>query len=252
MESSISIIIPALDEEKNLAPTVELVLQAIGDKFRDYELLIFNDGSRDKTGEVADQLARQNRQIQVIHHQQNMGLGYTYRQGVKLASKEYITFLPGDTNGILLREDIENIFAPVGQADMVLVHVLSDARPLLRRVISRNFTRVMNMLFGLRIKYFNGPNIYKSALVKRVKMDTDSYGLFAESLIRLLKSGYSYVEVGVPNRDKNSNSKALRLKNFVQVSQMILSLVWEIQIAAAFKGEYAYRKQDVKVDQQIL
>jgi len=251
MKPSISIIIPALDEEKGLAPTVELIVKAIGQRFHDYELLIFDDGSQDRTGQIADQLAIHNRHIRVIHHQQNMGLGYAYRKGVALASKEYVTFLPGDTNGILLPADIENIFNAVGQAEIVLVHVLTDARPLLRRVISRNFTGVMNLLFGLKVKYFNGPNIYKGVLIKQVKMSTDSYGLFAETLTRLLKSGHSYVEVGVPNRDRNSNSKALRLKNFIQVSQIILKLFWEIQIVGFFKGEYKSREQVIEADRQL-
>jgi glycosyltransferase involved in cell wall biosynthesis len=247
MKPSISIIIPALDEENNLAPTVELVVKAVSQKFGDYELLIFNDGSRDRTGEIADQLALQNSHVRVTHHPQNMGLGYTYREGIQLASKEYVTFLPGDTNRILLVEDIENIMAPTGQADMVLVHVLTDARPLLRRVISQNFTRVMNLLFGLQVKYFNGPNIYRSASIKQVKMSTDSYGLFAETLVRLLKSGHNYVEVGVPNRDKHSNSKALRMKNFIQVGQLIFKLFWDVQIMATFTGKQSYKKQGAKV-----
>src|SRR2546427_11519710 len=89
---TVSVIIPALNEQENLAGAVTTVMEAIGDRFRDYELLIFDDGSTDSTGMIADRLAFENQHIRVIHNLRNMGFGYNFNRGVGLARMEYITF----------------------------------------------------------------------------------------------------------------------------------------------------------------
>jgi dolichol-phosphate mannosyltransferase len=248
MKPSITIIVPALNEEENLAATMEMTLRAIDQRFQDYEILIFNDGSQDRTGEIAEQLAAGDAHIQVIHHQQNMGVGYTYAEGIRLAQKEYTVIIAGDFVTCIGQDDLEALFDKVGQTDMTLVYLRADDRPLVRRMISRNYVRAMNLLFGLKLKGYNGAHVYKSDLLKRVKTSTAGYGIFAEIVIRLLKSGHSYVEVGWANIDTTSNTKAFRLKTFIQVSQFVLKLFWELQMAPALKIGYAHRKQGVEME----
>jgi glycosyltransferase involved in cell wall biosynthesis len=250
MKPSISIIIPAVNEEHDLKPTVETALEAIGDKFSDYEILIFNDGSRDKTGEIADQLANNNPHIQVIHHSRNMGLGYNFRTGVELATKEYVGWIPAK-NSIPL-ETLNNMFDAVGKADIVLVFILTETRSMFRQIVSRVFTRMMNTLFGMNLKYFNGPNIFKSKLVKKTKMTTNGFAYMAEILIRLIKNGHTYVEVGLHNRDRqNGNSKAFVFRNFVRVVKVIIRLFWEIQIIGTFKEKFLAKHRPISVDSQV-
>ena len=250
MKPSISIIIPALNEKGNLEPTVETVVRSIEKKFNDYELLIFNDGSTDETGDIADQLARENNHIRVIHHTHNNGLGFSYREGVELATKEYIGWVPGKNS--IPEETLDNMFGAVGIADIVAVYILTETRSKFRQVVSRIFTKMMNTLFGMNLRYFNGPCIHKSKLVKNVKMSTNGFAFMAETLVRLIKSGHSYVEVGLHNRDRTiGNSKAFVYKNFIRVGEVVIRLFWEVQIVGAFKGEYKYRPQVVQIDQQL-
>jgi len=64
MNRSVSIVIPAYNEETKLAPTVDFVLAGLNkNNISDFEILIFNDASTDKTGEVADELAKKHSQI---------------------------------------------------------------------------------------------------------------------------------------------------------------------------------------------
>src|SRR5712691_6710476 len=93
---TISIIIPAYNEEGNISGTVHEVLKALDNRFGGYEILIVNDGSRDHTGEVANALAAENSRIKAIHNSPNMGFGYSYRRGVQAATGDYIGFFPGD------------------------------------------------------------------------------------------------------------------------------------------------------------
>ena len=102
-------------------------------------------------------------------------------------------------------------------------------------MISRTYTRILNLLFGLNLKYYNGGNVYRRELLTRMPMTSDGYGLFAEILVQMMKSGHSYVEVGMHNRERSrGDSKAFRLKNWFRVGRSVLSLLWRVRVVQAW------------------
>src|SRR5438132_621669 len=72
---SISVIVTALNEEGNLEPTVDSVVRAVSPRFADYEVIVIDDGSTDRTFEIAESLAAENPKIRVHHNPRNLGLG---------------------------------------------------------------------------------------------------------------------------------------------------------------------------------
>src|SRR4030043_242488 len=89
MNKSITIMVPAYNEEKNLEKAVAKYNRVARQFFKDYEILIFDDGSADKTGVIADRIASKNQRVRVTHNKKNVGLGYNYRTGFRLAKKNY-------------------------------------------------------------------------------------------------------------------------------------------------------------------
>jgi dolichol-phosphate mannosyltransferase len=88
-KSSVSVFVPALNEQDHIESTVETVVAALVDaRVEDYDIILVNDGSTDRTGEVMDRIAGSNPRIQVVHHKQNMGLGTSYRHAIEVAKKE--------------------------------------------------------------------------------------------------------------------------------------------------------------------
>lgn len=234
-------IVPALNEQADLENTVQMIMTAISEdeSISDYEILIFDDGSQDQTGMIADRLAQDNKFIKVIHNPGTMGLGYSYREGVKIASKEYVGWAPGKNS--IPKETFVRMLAAIGKADIVLVFILSETRGYFRRITSKVFTSLLNILFGLRIKYFNGPCIHRNDLLKKTKMTTNGFAFMAEINIRLLKVGFSYVEVGLHNRDRTQgSSNAFVFRNFLRVANLVTKLFWEIQIKDRFDPESSY------------
>lgn len=227
---SVSVIFPALNEEANLAETLDMTVKAIVPKFVDYEFIVIDDGSTDGTRRVAEALAAEDERIRVVHHERNMGLGYSFREGVELATKDVIGWLPSDSNGVFSQPDLDRVFQAVGEADFVLLYVTRDARSRLRRTISRSFVWCMNRLFDLDLRYYNGANFFRARLVKSMREASDGYGLFSGLVVRLLRQGASYLEVGVVNRDDAGSSKALRWRNVVQVVTMVAGLIWSLHV----------------------
>ena len=95
MIKSLSVFFPAYNEEQNIVPTVNKAVKVLDDLDLDWEILIVDDGSRDKTGELADSLALNNPRIEVIH-QKNGGYGSALRAGFYKAKKDWIFFTDAD------------------------------------------------------------------------------------------------------------------------------------------------------------
>ena len=93
---SLTVMVPALNEERNLEAAVLVIIKALDDSGIDWEIVLVNDGSTDKTGDIANELASQEPRIKVIHHQRARGVGYCFREGIKFSTKDAITWVPGD------------------------------------------------------------------------------------------------------------------------------------------------------------
>lgn len=227
---TISVIVPAFNEEGNLRATVEGIEGILFDQFNEYEILIFNDFSTDRTGEIANELARKNNKIRVIHNQQNMGFGYNYVKGVELAQKNYIMLIPGDNE--ISEESIRRICDRIGDADIVVPYTINTwVRPFSRRIISRAFTKLVNMIAGLNLNYYNGPCIHRSDIIKSVRMTTFGYAYMASNLARLIKNGSNYVEIGMYLKPRgHGKSKAFRPKNIMRVIKTLGELFWDVRI----------------------
>ena len=232
---TLSVIIPALNEEDNLGGAVTTVLDAIGDKFTDYEVLILDDGSTDHTGEIADELATHNPRIRVIHNQRNMGLGSNYTRGVELARMDYVAWFPGDNE--VPEQAVRTILDAIGSAEIIVPYIANPhVRAWSRRLISASFVRLLNLLFGLRLRYFNGPSVYSRTLLSSVPIQSSGFACFAALLIRLILSGHSYIEIAIPTGIRqHGRTKAFRLKNLVSIFSTIAGLSWDVYVRERHK-----------------
>jgi len=230
MGVSITIIIPAFNEGGNLAATVETVRNAVAGIVDDLEVIIVEDASTDDTMQIADRLALEDDRVRVVHNRTNMGLGYNYGKGVEIASKEYVMLIPGDNE--IPGDSIRTIMAKLGESEIIIPYVVNtEVRPLFRRVLSCAFVWIINALFGLRIRYYNGTCAIRRAALQKIQMTTSGFAYMAITLVRLLKRGYSYQQVAVRLQEREKGTtKAFALRNVVQVVTGVLSLFWEVQV----------------------
>lgn len=236
-ENSLFVVIPALNEEHNVGPTVEMVQAAVQDYFSEVTIVVFNDGSSDRTGEMVEELARKFKNVRAIHHDTPKGLGYVYKSGIKLSDCEYVILVPGDNEG--LQESFAKIFSYAGTTDIVIPHTSNpEVRPLTRQIISKTFVMVLNALFGLKLKYYNGCVLHRTEIINSIEIKTDSFAYQAEALVKLIRQGYRYVEVGTPIQKRSSGgSKAFRWRNIVTVSTAIFDLAREVYFPSGPRAE---------------
>lgn len=227
-EITLSFIVPALNEEANIEATVEQIQIAARGFFLNYEIILVNDCSADLTPAIMENLAAQNNKIRVLHNKNNLNLGGSYKLGVSESQFDYVMLVPGDN--AWPSDSLGMILSKIGQADMVIPYI-TDAKDksFFRFLASKGFTFLINTLFGLNIRYYNGLVVHRRDILNQIRITTDGFAYQAEALVKLLKKGCSYVEVGTPTIPREGGkSKALRLNNLYSVLKTILCLKREL------------------------
>jgi glycosyltransferase involved in cell wall biosynthesis len=219
----ISVFLPAYNEEGNLERSVADIVWAAERVTSEYEILIINDGSTDRTGELAERLERENPRIRAVHQPRNMGIAAAYQRALDEAKLDYFSFLAAD--GEIERDS-------VGRADIVApYHQNPRARQLHRRFLTWASTALVNRLFGLRMHYYQGPCIYPVALARSLPKTAGGFYFLTQMLIHALHAGYSYVEVGLTHVDRtHGRSKAVSIKNILKALRAIGQTWWAIHV----------------------
>jgi dolichol-phosphate mannosyltransferase len=227
---SISVVVPALNEEANIAPTVEQLLAALAGAVDDFEIIIIDDGSTDRTGEVAEALACDHRDVHVLRNPGNKGLGYSYSRGCRAATKQHLVYIPGDNTWPM--GSLRELFRHLGAADIVTSYATNpEVRPFSRRWVSAAYTAVLNLLFSRRLAYFNGLTIYPVAFLRTDPATTMGFGFQAEVLLRGLASGLTVVEIPLAIDERAAGqSKAVTAKNILSVALTVMRLFYELRI----------------------
>ncbi|MDO8675215.1 MAG: glycosyltransferase family 2 protein [Candidatus Omnitrophota bacterium] len=226
--SSVTIIIPAYKEEGNIEAAIDSAVAAAQGAGTDYEIIVVDDGSPDRTGEFARLRAESNPGIRVALNATNEGFGYSFARGVKMASKDYVTVFPGDND--MAMSSLKDLIASRGSSDLVISYMQKTKhRSLFRRAVSRSFVGMMNMLFGLRLQYYNGAFICKTQLLRSIPIKSTGLAALAECLVRLLKKGTPYRTVYFEHAGRrHEQSKAFRFKSIRAVAKTIGILIKDI------------------------
>ena len=235
---SMSVLVPALNEERGLEPTVTQLLEILPTVVVDFEILIVNDGSVDGTAAAAERLARRDPQVRVFHNAVNMGLGFSYLQGLRGARMTHFVFIPGDNSWP--SASVARIFGHLGEADVITSHATNpDCRAGYRRVLSSAFTSVVNALFGFKVKYYNGLTVYPRRFLLDHPPTTHGFGFQAEMLLRALAAGLSVVEVGAPiDESSGQQSKAITARNITSVAKTIARTYWDLRVRRSGRAPY--------------
>lgn len=195
---------PAYNEEGNLEAVVAEALEALP-RFADrFEVVIVDDGSRDRTPELADALAGRDPRIRVIHHRPNRGYGGAIRSGLASARMPYVFFTDGDRQFRLA--DLHLLLARIDDADVVVGYRIRRSDPARRLAIAWVYKHVLRVVFGCGFRDVDcAYKLFRTELFQRVPLSLiRSNGAFfsAELLLTLRAAGARVVQVGVPHHPR--------------------------------------------------
>ncbi len=232
MKNGVTIIIPAFREENNIEAAIDNVLRVAQSTTQDYEIIVIDDGSPDKTGDFARLKAQIDPNIRVAVNVSNQGFGYSFARGVKMASKEFITVFPGDND--MSAFSLKDLLESRGSADLVISYMQKgNKRSFFRRLVSKTFVIILNFLFGLRLKYYNGAFICRTRLLMSIPIKSTGLAALAECIIRLLKKRVAWRAIYFEHTGRcHGKSKAFNPKGIVAVLKTVWILWWDIHFPA--------------------
>lgn len=221
----ISFVVPCYNEAGNIAATVSEIEAAAQDALiADFEIVVVDDHSRDNSAAVVTELSWTKAYLRLIRNAQNLGFGGAYKEGIRSATGAYVIMVPGDNAHP--RSSITPILLKAGEADMVVPYVTNpQTRSHRRRAISYCFTKLLNLLFGLNMPYFNGTVLHRTDLLKTIDIKTNGFAYQAEAVIKLVKRGASFTTVGVAiDESRKQRTTAFKPKNIYRVANSVFVL----------------------------
>lgn len=228
---SLSIVIPAYNEEKRLPQTLEKVMDYLGTrKFQFVEVLVVDDGSRDKTAEVAEQASRRWPEVKLLRNPGNHGKGYSVRHGMLEAKGEWALFSDADLSApieelVHLEKAVADDRAAVAIGSRALNRGLIGVhQSKLRETAGRFFNLVMRLTVGLPFwdtqcgfKLFRADAARE--VFKRVRMER--FGFDAEALFIAKLHGFKTVEIPV----RWNHAEGTKVSMFKDSIDMFLDLL---------------------------
>lgn len=193
----ISVFFPAYNEEKNIRKTVleaKAVLEKIAGK---WEIIIVNDGSKDKTGEISGELAKRDGRIRIITHSPNRGYGGALKTGFANSKYNWIAF--ADSDGQFDFSEISKFIEKVKDADLILGYRLVRADSFLRKLFTWGWAFLAKSLLGLTATdYSCGFKLIKKDVYNKVQpLVGEEKVTQIEILVKAKRMGFRFAEVGV-------------------------------------------------------
>ena len=226
---SLSIIIPAYCEGENILNTLENVTAALAPLPLTHEILVIDDGSTDETAAVVRSEQHRFPAVTLLENARNMGFGWSYRRGVEAAAMDHVVMVHGDNAwGV---ETLQELFSHTGEADVIIGYTrdMWRSRSWTRTVISKTFTALVNLITSRHLRYYNGLQIHRAAVLKGLRVESSGYGFQAEVLVKSLRRGKTYLEVPMDLIERKSGeSKAFRWKNVVDVTRTLRKM-WTLE-----------------------
>ncbi|MGD6852505.1 MAG: glycosyltransferase family 2 protein [Candidatus Bathyarchaeia archaeon] len=209
MESIVSLIIPAYNEEKSIQEVITRCSQTMDKLSVPYEIIVINDGSTDSTAEVARQSSLH---VTVISNKRNCGKGYSIRKGVDSSRGSIILML--DSDGEHNPREIPSLLSPVLKG----VDIVAGSRFLQRKEpVTTKLNSIGNFFFNLSIMILTGRRVsdsqtgfraMKRDVFERMNLQSDGYEIETEITVKSLLNGFSFLEVPVRiTRRRHSVSK---------------------------------------------
>jgi glycosyltransferase involved in cell wall biosynthesis len=194
--SSVSFFCPAYHDERNLPILIPRVSQFLSEIANTFEIIIVEDGSPDKTGEVANKMAKEFPNVRVIHHAKNMGYGVALRDGYAAAKYEYVMYTDGD-NQYDVREFLPYLTL-LETADVLSGYVTKKAVSFRRKIQSEVWNAVVCFLFFIRCRDINcAMKIYKRRVLENISIKSSSCFIDAEMIIKAKKAGFKVAQFPV-------------------------------------------------------
>jgi glycosyltransferase involved in cell wall biosynthesis len=193
----LSIFFPAYNDSGTIASLVITALRTARKLTPDHEVIVVNDGSKDGTADILDELASIYPQVRVVHHEQNRGYGGALRSGFATATRDLVFYTDGDAQ--YDPAEMEALWRRFdGSVDLVNGYKISRSDPLHRILIGRIYHHTVKLLFGLTVRDVDCDfRMMRRSIFDTVRLEKNSGVICLEMMKKITDGGFRIAEVPV-------------------------------------------------------
>jgi glycosyltransferase involved in cell wall biosynthesis len=197
----LSLVLPAHNEEDNIEIVVGDALETLPAYAPSFEIIVVDDGSRDRTGAIIDRLHRDDERVVPVHHRINKGYGAALRSGFAASTGEFVMFMDADRQFDI--RDIRLLAPFVDLFDIVAGFRMERSDPIHRRINAEIFNLAVRVLFGVHLRDLDCAfKIFRGEQVRSLQLTTSGALINAEIQSKLRRQGATLVQVGVPHHPR--------------------------------------------------
>jgi glycosyltransferase involved in cell wall biosynthesis len=213
MEQSISAFFPALNEENTVDKLTLDLLTVLNSNFKNREVIIINDGSTDRTGEIADELCNEhNGCVRVIHHQESQGYGNALKAGFNAAQYDLVFFTDGDHQFDM--NDLHTALSLIDGNDIVVGYRKDRKDPKHRLFLSKGYNLLVRLLFGLKLKDIDCSfKLFKRHALEKISIKSDGYFIDTEIMVKAKRQGLKIREFGVTHLPRTHGVSKVKMRH---------------------------------------
>jgi glycosyltransferase involved in cell wall biosynthesis len=233
--AGLSVFFPAYNDSGTIASMVIRAVQAASELTPDYEVIVVNDGSRDATPDILDELARTYPCVRVIHHPKNRGYGGALQTGFRSATKELIFYTDGDA-----QYDPAELAALwerlTPETDLVNGYKISRSDPMHRIIIGRIYHHVVRLMFGLSVRDVDCDfRLMRRTIFDRIDLRKTSGVICLEMMKKIEDAGFQIVEVPVHHYHRAFGKS--QFFNFPRIAKTAVDVL-RLWFALVIRGEH--------------
>jgi glycosyltransferase involved in cell wall biosynthesis len=193
---SLSVVLPAYNEEQVIALTISNVLETLSAWGKDFEIIVVNDGSTDQTGAIVASFASADPRIRLVTHETNQGYGAALVSGFAAARKQF-TFLM-DSDGQFDIRDLQAFFPYIKEYDAIIGYRINRQDSWVRKFNALGWRLLIRLLLGVRARDIDCAfKLLQTEFLHENPLESRGATISAELLYKLKRAGCSYYEVGV-------------------------------------------------------
>lgn len=228
----LSVFFPAYNDSGTIASLVIRAVQVAAALTPNFEVIVINDGSRDATPLILDELAAQYPEhVRVVHHPVNRGYGGALRSGFQAASKDLVFYTDGDAqyDPAEMRLLWERMAPEVG---WVNGYKISRSDPFHRIVIGRVYHHTVKTLFGLRVRDVDCDfRLIRRSVFEVVRLEKNSGVICLEMMKKFQDAGFAVAEVPVHHFHRtHGKSQFFNFRRIFKTGIDVGKLWWQLVI----------------------
>jgi glycosyltransferase involved in cell wall biosynthesis len=221
MFKSLSIVLPAYNEEKNIEGSVEQAFSVLKTlPFEESEVIVVNDGSTDGTKEVLRGLSARHPMLRVFDKERNEGYGAALRTGFSNARSELIFYTDSDLQFDM--SDIKVLLPAIDNYDIVTGYRMDRKDPTLRLFLAWCYNQLVRLLFGLRVRDVDCAfKLYRRRIFDKINIETDRFFVDAEILAKARRHNFAITETGVRHFPRRAGQSTVKMSHiFTTIKDM--------------------------------